>query len=344
MLILSDGYTLPWRWALFVLSIVLSVVMYYVVENPFRNGRFLASAKSVIIVYAIVLLASVALYAGVKASDGWPGRFSDRVVELASKVDDRPPTIDHCEYRQGSAAFAGDYCRVGDLSHEPEWFVYGDSHAWASYSIFDAWLKKNKKSAFFAFRNSCPPITGVYLFKGGDECYQFNQAVTQFVASSKQVNNVFLVSTWIQAKEGLLTPSANQFLGSQGSMQLFNKQFSETLSSYQNGGVNVYVWEPVPGALANVPRAMALQEMGRSNVKLERTLEEYRANYDFFFEALKQNQQRITKQFSPSLVLCEQNNCKVSLDGQPLYIDNNHIANSSAGFWVEALSQQIDIE
>jgi len=103
----------------------------------------------------------------------------------------------------------------------------------------------------------------------------------------------------------------------------------------------VHRWEPLPGAKANVPKTLARAKIRGEGHDLEVSESVYRGNYNFFFEALNQNNQYITNTFSTSEALCQSGNCAVLFNGTPLYSDSSHLAASPFGFWVDNLDRQI---
>jgi hypothetical protein len=99
------------------------------------------------------------------------------------------------------------------------------------------------------------------------------------------------------------------------------------------------VWEPVPGGRNSVPQELARAAWKHERSNLQFSLDEYRADNIFFFDALAKSRQWITASYSPSQTLCATGDCAVEQDGKPLYFDNAHIANSSADVWVQILQR-----
>jgi len=338
---LGDDYTIFWRWITFFLSIVFAVVIYYFIENPIRHKKFLGSDKVFVASYGLIICASVGLYVLSNKTGGFPERFSSEVVALADKVNDKTPSISECEYSKDNRLSGENYCRVGSEDVNPSWFFYGDSHAWAAYKVFDEWLKSRNESAYFAFRNSCPPIKNIYLLGRKGLCFEFNQSVSEYINSHQEIDKVFLVSTWIQGKNGIYSDINATPLSDAETQSLFQKEFSNTVSSYHAKSKDVYVWEPLPGAKANVPKTLARAMMSGKDHDLEVSESAYRQNYNFFFEGLNQNSQYLAGTFSTSEVLCKDDSCAVMVNGKPLYLDNSHLAASPFEFWVASLKRQI---
>jgi hypothetical protein len=148
------------------------------------------------------------------------------------------------------------------------------------------------------------------------------------------------VSSWLQGAGGLTTePDRRPSL--QESLVLFNRQFDATVRELQAHGKEVYVWEPLPGARGHVPRSAAAALMHGEIPRLDFSIDEYRKQTDFFFQALQRNRAYIAGSFSPSQVLCKSGACASMVDGQPVYYDNGHLTRSGAKRWAGALASQM---
>jgi len=334
---LADGYTLQWRFAMFGLSLVFASIIYHAIENPFRHRRFLATDRRLAAGYFSGLGATALIFMLVLGTGGLPQRFPGKVLALAGHANDRMPLKPECEFVDKTSLVGKDFCLLGSAGKEPEWLIYGDSHAWAAYEVFDKWLKAKGQSGLFMFRNSCPPVRGVHLFRDKGRCFAFNQSIAGFLAANRSIRNVLMVSTWRQAIEARLSTSPDIKLGVKESVSLFEEKFADTLRYQNDLGIKVYIWEPLPGARRNVPVALARAALENQSTDIEITKIEYFATYGFFFDVLKKNRDLVTLSFSPSKALCGSGRCAVSIGDNPVYFDSSHIAKSSTDFWVDMM-------
>jgi len=337
-MLLNEGYGVHWRFAALLFSFAVSAVIYHAIENPVRQRVVVASDRRLARAYLSGLAATLLIFSLVHVTGGLPGRFSDDVVQIARYASDKADDMPQCEFAGKARLGVADFCRIGASGGEPQWLVYGDSHAWAAQPAFDKWLRLKGQAGIFMFRNSCPPVHGIHLFHDTkDYCFAFNRAVLEFLQSNGGIRDVLLVSTWRQPIEALLSTSPDLKLSKDDSVRLFDIKFSETMEHLNRLGKRIYVWEPVPGARQNVPLALASAALRNKSASIEIGLDEYDSTYQYFFTAMRKNWHLIAGSFSPSQALCGTGRCAVSVNGIPVYFDNAHVTASSADFWVRMM-------
>lgn len=337
----GDNYTLPWRLVMVGLCFVLSALLYRFVETPLRHGQWLARTRSFVATYGVGLLASVAFASVVIAQDGLPGRLPAEVARIAAFSKDMPD--ERCtEYPPKGAVAQPPLCALGAPGKPAEWLIWGDSHAWAAQGALDAWLKASGQAGRIAFLNSCPPLQGIHLYRGGSACQAFNQQMLAVAQGDPAVKKVFLVSTWRQAIEGKLTAVPGERPSTESSVGLFQRQFDATVQQLRALGKEVYIWEPLPAARDHVPRRLAAATLRGQSVNLDFTRDDYQREYAFFFDALARNRPQLAASFSTGEVLCKTGVCVSVVDGKPVYFDNSHLAHSGSAFWAAALAAQLD--
>jgi peptidoglycan/LPS O-acetylase OafA/YrhL len=341
---LAADYSWAWRLAMLALSFALAASIYHLIELSVRSRLVQRRLSTTVHLYGGTLAAAVAFSGAILVTGGMPMRFSERVSHLASYLLDTPPELERCEYKRGVPIGPKTTCRLGNKAAAPRWFVYGDSHAWAASGAVDRWLESIGQSGLLLYEAGCPPVRGVYLaVPRGADCFAFNEASLSFLGQQSELSHVLLISTWRQAPEGILSTAFDHRLAPSESVSLFQRQFAATLNALHEQGKEVYVWEPLPGARANVPRAMAEAESRAARPSIDFTDAEYRAEFGFFFDALRSNADLIAGTFSPERELCGSGRCATQIEGAPLYFDNSHMAYSSSTFWGRAMARQLAI-
>ena len=339
---LGDGYDFRWRMAMFVVSGLLASALYHLIETPVRDRRWFSGRRPLLGGYAVALLATVAAVSATRLTGGLPGRFPSEVVRLAGFVNDKSPPLTECEFSGSADAFdSARVCKIGNVAADPRWVVFGDSHAWATHDAFDEWLRNRHESAIFMFRHGCAPILAVHFFGDDGTCFRFNQEMVDFIRRTPSLNSVVLVSTWRQGRERLISTDDRIQPSDAMSRDLFGRGLSNVIAALASSGKSVYVWEPLPGATANVPLAMAEARLHGVPAAVDKSRADYLSEYDFFFQDLAASRSQVKGVVSSSARLCASGKCETSLNGSPLYFDNSHPTRSSASFFATILSQSI---
>jgi peptidoglycan/LPS O-acetylase OafA/YrhL len=334
---LIPAYSSEWRWAMLGLSVVLAALIYHCIEDPVRARRLIPASRGMLVTYSVGLGVTLTTVFVVNITHGLPQRFPSEVVRLASYADDKPEALTECEFLSGREVIALDTCHLGAATTNPSWLIYGDSHAWAAHAVFDRWLTQKNEAGLLVFRHACPPLTGIHFADTKDSCFEFNEAVTRFIATHPDFRHIMLVSTWKWPVDGGLLSASHALLTPQESTHLFTDRFMRTVEHLRSLNRDVYVWEPVPGARESVPLGLARAAWLRKPPNLEIDLDEYRSENHLFFDALSKSRPWITASYSPSKILCGSGKCAVEQDGRPLYSDNGHISNSTADIWMQVL-------
>jgi hypothetical protein len=333
-------YTVPVRAAMLLFSIALSMTIFHLIEHPIRSGRLLSSGRWIVRTYGAGLATTIGLVSIIVFLHGIPQRLPAKAVHLAGFVNDKTQNMPECEFQGKPLTSTENFCRIGARDIAPDWLVIGDSHAYAGYGAFNKWLASQGKAGLFMFRNSCPPITGVHVFKDHGLCFAFNESVAAFLERHDSIHNVLMVSTWRQALEGRLSTGTDLLLSKTESISLFEKRFASSIEFLNRLGKRVFIWEPVPGARGNVPISMAKAEIEGRPASIEITRDEYLLEFEFFFRSLRNQENLIAQTFSPSAALCGSGVCQISFNGNPLYYDNAHVTRTSADFWAAMLREQ----
>lgn len=339
---LGAEYTVEWRIIFFLLTFILSILMFHLVEQPTRKVSIERHPDRVAWGYVTGLACTILFSATVLTQNGMPSRLTDTARQLANYTTDTPPEMPECQPDPFRELDKRDFCQVGDSSKNPTWIMLGDSHAWALKRAFDIWLKGRGESGLFIFRHSCPPLVGLGLFKDRGRCQLFNERAYDYIYSDEAIRNVVLASTWIQAKHGLTLDSDIRSAPGE-SLEIFSRAFSASIDSLHNKGKHIYIWGPVPGAKGNVPLRLAKA----SNPELEAqnlafTFSEYQERYEFFYDAVEISKSKISGIINPSKELCRNGEvCRVTINDLPAYSDGDHLAYSWSNYWANVIDDQL---
>jgi len=332
-------YSLGYRWLSLGISFALAALLFHCVEDPVRRQRLFPGAKRFVVAYASGFAVVMSLAFSAHASAGWSFRFDPAALRIANVENDRDAAARKREYDGSGWRARLDDFRVGALHAKPEWFVFGDSHAWALASAFSRFLEGRGQAGYLVFHHGCMPVLGL----GGDECTRFTEDIVRFVEAQPEVRIVVLVSIWRQVFEGeyLLGPNQAAFRGAER-FAAFRSQYAETIGRLHAKGKKVIVWEPLPAAKMSVPRVLAwARSSGKPPEDIAPTRDEHERLFKFLTDATNDNRARILGTISPAATLCATGRCELVEDGLPLYFDNNHPTLSSAPFFAGLIGAQL---
>ena len=181
----KDGLTLTQRFALVIISILLSIFTYHLVENPLRHGKFVGNNSTKNIATALAVISIVA-GSSLFISAHLNSVANKKVVHVISKpkpkpilpvrpatVDyplpadlapnllvagnDRPITYDDRCHTQQNLTPSTRACLYGDLKGNKTIVLFGDSHALAWFPAVNELAKKNHWKLLSLTMSACTP-------------------------------------------------------------------------------------------------------------------------------------------------------------------------------------------
>ncbi|MEY4590383.1 MAG: hypothetical protein RL497_2459 [Pseudomonadota bacterium] len=150
-----------------------------------------------------------------------------------------------------------DFCSLGDADKSNVTLaILGDSHSETILPVLDKIGKERMEKYSHIGLGGCPPLLKVDVIKGNWQpkiCENLSLKEYNFVKENK-IKNVLLIGRWSLYTDGRYDNSGIYYLASNKdtavdkdtSRLVFEKSLKETIVSYQNIGVNVYVLAQVP--------------------------------------------------------------------------------------------------
>lgn len=222
------------------LCVLLSVLTYKFIEQPFRNRRKNRDLK-ILPVVACAGLCILAVSIHGKTTDGYAGRFSDDLAAVYAYEKYDFSSL----YREGECflsaeknfnAFSKSCATIRpDMATDVLW---GDSYA---ASLQSAFFENNESrgDALFA-ASACPPLLGVDI-PDRTYCREINQAILDFLEVSGQ-GTVYLMANWL----------------SYNRLPAFESALQETIKAIKNRtGFNVVIVGSLPQWSPSLPKAIA---------------------------------------------------------------------------------------
>ena len=178
---------------LIVLSFVLAVASWRLVETPFRRGNLL-SERRVAYRFGLATTAIVAVAAGaLKWADGVPARFGPETLVLAADIEWNGPE----GLVEGAAV--NPVGREPVTGSAPDFVVWGDSHARMLAELVDQRAEAFGLAGELHLTNGVVPVTGLWRASWTPEkrarILEQNEAILASVLE-RRVPHLVLISRW----------------------------------------------------------------------------------------------------------------------------------------------------
>ncbi len=312
----SERLTGPEQVGILALALLLSVLTWHFVEQPFRRrGPAGFSTGAVVTGGAAGLAAVASLAVALLMLDGLPQRFPDGVLKIADARRDASPLRDKCHFHADTISTYDDTCVIGD-DVPPSIIVYGDSHGAEFSAALGSLAKSRHASVRQITASGCPPASG-FSFPGNPACTKYNDGILERLTSIPPATVVLATYSLAWARE-------------------YPKEFwpalERTVTTLRSAGHRVIILGPVPDLpqAAGIPAAVArwtavggdpneysFEFSGKEIRGVEARLNDIAAAHGATLVAV-------------SSALCNGSWCRPYADGAVLYFDNNHLSMSGA--------------
>jgi len=241
------------RWAMVGVSVVLAVVSYYLVEQPFRTRRIFAARAPLFRGAAACVAVLIGLAVLVWTAQGVPGRLSGEILAYSRAQADRVSISTSIEDIKAD--------RLHPLGAESasavDVVIWGDSHAMVLTPAFDEVLKELGLKGAAATYTSSPPLVGFYRetkFGLKSDALEFNREVVDYIRRNR-VGHVFIAAHWKFYHDFPVEPGQGDY----------EQQIVETVAAVVEGGAKPWVMLQVPRHLQNVPKLLLHARMFGTN-------------------------------------------------------------------------------
>ncbi|WP_084506849.1 acyltransferase family protein [Geminicoccus roseus] len=322
---------------LLLATLGISILSWRFVERPFRHGT--ARPPIMVLKTATAGMAAFAVLGfGVWLGQGWPGRFSEPVQQFAMAVHDRNPKREDCDSRSPEEVRAGRVCRIGEHGARPTFAVVGDSFGDAMMPGIEAAARQGGKAGIVLTRSGCNPLFGIR--QSDPECRVHMDAVLDFLAKSKDVEDVVFVGRWTRIAEGTrfgVRHMEDAFILDDQSRERSHAENRRVFARAVHRiprllpSKTIYVTAFIPEQSVNVPQAAFLAALAGETpeIGVDRRTFDVRQAYvrRVLSEASKEDGIRV---LDVGNYLCDREQCRATEEGRALYFDDNHVTRSAA--------------
>ena len=322
-----------------IASFVLAILSWRFVETPFREKRFFANTSQLLRAAVLASLFIISCAAVFKLSGGLPWRHPDKTGQPYVAHDAAWDYWASCENVADKLSRHEGLCRIGNPDGEITFMLWGDSHARALASGIDASAKRQGASGVISTELACPPFMGVDRAHM-QSCVKFNNAVLEYLRTKPEIKTVVLAGRWALSANGSrykqesgspvrLRDTESASAKQLPNAEIFSAGLDRTIRALHKMGKQVVLVGPIPEVGINVMQSyFVAQATGRDiSALIAPTVPEYQQRTETvmkIFAAL--NPDTSLRMIAVDKVLCDDKLCKVVVDDQPLYRDDDHLS------------------
>lgn len=329
---LAPGYSsLLIDTGLLLAAFMLASLSWRFVERPFRSSKENQSRTAVFAAASLggAIMLMLAL-PGILLR-GAPYRFPADIVDIAAVGQEEIPFRKPCFGLGPEQVIAGDaVCPIG-AKIEPEFLLWGDSHALALAHGLDLAAKEIGMAGTFLGRSLCPPVLspeGQFIYR--KKCADFNLATLQFLDGHRTIETVILAGYWSRYIEGAFHHQ-------------FANDLTHLLDDLASRGYRVVILDQVPSIGWETPSVLARSRLFGHSPPAAKSRADHISSMQAFRQLLKTSRSHHRLQYLDlSEFLCPNNACNPAIDGIPLYRDAHHLSKAGSAFLKEPLKQAID--
>jgi peptidoglycan/LPS O-acetylase OafA/YrhL len=331
------------RVSLVGISVGLAVLSWAYIEGPIRARVVLPNSRALFATAIASFCAMLALGGAIDLTKGFSQRLAPDRLELLAGARDFNPDRDDCVAYDLAQVARRAFCHLGVQAGTPRFVLWGDSHAEALRRAITEAAKHGAVTGNFAGRNGCAPILG--LEPRGFRCREINELVMSYVLSNASIDTVILSARWGLWSEGtdykpnaekrfIVEDSSGAVEDSANNHSLFAKGLENTVARLIAGGKSVWLIGPIPEVGYNVPKSLYLQKVGFDNdIRIAPTTLEFSKREQFIFSTFRALEERFPiKVIWPHEAMCDANECRVEVEGRPLYSDGHHLSVTGARY------------
>ena len=329
-------------FALLIISIIVSSLSYFYIEQPFRGKEglnFISRSRVFYYSGVLVLILSIFSFYGI-LNNGLEKRFSKKVVNFDKA------RIPIAKYKKCNGIPDPDnWCVVGNKKDQPETIFFGDSHllSWG-YAIDEIFLDKNK-GALLVPLAACPPFFDIIFsgtkFQKNQACVKRSKDLEDFLKTNKHIKNVVLVGIWPSYFRGWNSFTVEiEGIGRLKNELAAKEALLNTVEKINKLNKNVILLGPVPVYEQSVPLAHANALIQKSKFN-EGTLKSQIELNSIFYDYVNKNEKQL-KFIDPLKWSCKLK-CTTLVNGQSIYHDSNHLNRKGSLFFKKQFASELNI-
>ncbi len=296
---------------LIVAIFVVSFLTYRFVETPIRKKLILAKRRDLFLAAFIsmsILFATGFVFA---ANDGFPSRLLPQARPIAAAMGDLDPRMQDCF----SKSVSDEPCLLGlqDPSHI-DFVLWGDSHAGAAISAFDAFGRQTNQTGIFFGAAACPPFLTDKPITNNHNCIDEKKNFIAYMQKNPP-KKLYMISEWEQTY---------RYTDGSGDLSTSASLLAETLAQLPKE-TKISIFLRLPSAPDGLFRSYFFRKENGENIAITLTGQTSMASLNIGIEqaaSLFDNVHLI----NPLDVFCKGEYCNVETDQGFYYADDTHLS------------------
>jgi hypothetical protein len=326
----------------------LAFLSWRLIETPFRQQRIHKYVGRGLLAAAAIGIVGLAIFGD--KTDGIPKRFSGQIADILAVENTFGPNNKRClNVREDVPQLDLDAMCVLGPDKPQSVAIWGDSHGAAIIDAISDQLAKEDVATRTYLLSSCLPVPGLLNHgqKRTARCAEFNQRVLAHIKADDTLEVVVLVATW---DNYFMSEDQPNMLGAVGDDSFYSypatgspymaederqKSVSDAVSLLLEQlvatGKSLVIVQSNPRPNINIPRLFARKvnngedfptEYGYDRRFFESQVE---LSYSIMQEAASKHPQQVRLVY-PEAVLCDSDICKVIIDSEIMFSDDNHLS------------------
>ena len=313
-------------------SLALGFLSWQFVEKPFRHIRTASSRTSVFAGGLPALVAMAAISYAIIMRPNWFQRWSPDIDAMTATGRNLQPAAAFGPPVTSSVGLGPAAYQMGSGDTSIDTVLWGDSHALALLPGLDAYLKKSGRRVIVAPHPDCPPLLTVLFYDSGAgaSCRGLNNA-TIAIAFGADIKRVILAARWAAIADNVRSDNEGKAVlgrgrgGDEGAV--FSAVLEATVRRIVEHGKEVVIIGPVPEQQFDVSTAVARHVAWGQPLPREPTLSAFLLRQDHVLPVLvRLARLPNVRVVYPHLYLCSADTCHYEKNGEPLYLDRDHLA------------------
>lgn len=311
-----------------ILTYILSIFSYHYIEQPFRQSSLnkfspIAFKLYVVPTTLIILMASIGIY-----QQGYQQRFTPNIVNMEQALnthssDSRKDC--HSAFRDNDRE-PNENCIFGERGQNKKGvFIFGDSHANHLVPFIQELVSDANTWGQDYTLDRCLPIFnlnwGGNLYKA-KRCKERNERALQHI-KEQQFSFVVLAASWPDVATRRMFNETERMVDPSEKINAFQNKLMESIAVIIRSGATPVLFEDTPTLDGKSPKCPIKKLVFDASLNCDINITNNKLIAKTFAEIQAVYPQAVI--INPSELFCQNDLCSMSLNGVPLYRDDDHL-------------------